>query len=765
MSHLDHVESRVPDFEELVMSGNWKDIINLYKSDKNYQTLKVKNRGTALHVAVSNGDLEGVKLLVNVLLSMWKDDDKKHPLRRLNERGSTPLHIAAYRGFLRMCQYIIGENGERKDLITINNDDGETPLFWAVQGNSKKTFVYLHNFFPHEVNLVMDYKGTTILHVAIQREMFDLANIIMHCYASSKINSEMNENGVTPLGELATRTSAFECGNHLSWWEKILYKCFPLKLQDAKTEFESLRESVKKGPYLLKTRCHNRCCTCCTCILVGPTAELDAAQSGDISIQLSDVEEIQTEDKVESIFDQLFKWPIVSLLNLDKIKITKRKCLYANRLLDELMVNFNESYWGGGDEPPDDEERDEEEAKDVMKIGAKYHEGALKKEYLQLQNTTEESTSTKESNDTICLIAARNDVVVIMQELISKLPITSNKKRVLLEAMMDIETKLLEEKNVKKNSTYLVAAKHGIVEITRRLEENIIGVIHDRNSNDENVLLLAVKYRQPQIVEELHSKSSFKDKSIFTSLCQQVDNNGNTMLHLAAYTSLNKETTWTISGPAMQMMCDVKWYKYIQRTVPRHFKHRTNKDEKTPGEIFKEEHEELLQKSTDWLKDTAESCSVVAALIAGLSFATSGSVPGGNNDSGKPTLEGQPAFEGFAVSSLIGLYSSGIALIMFLSILTSRKQIEDFGINLPAKLLAGLTSLFISIVAMFISFCSGHFFVLTDKYAKHDILFYLFIAFSIPVIFYGAMQLPLYIDLLNIILKKSPPPSIKGVHL
>ncbi|PNY03095.1 hypothetical protein L195_g026418 [Trifolium pratense] len=115
------------------------------------------------------------------------------------------------------------------------------------------------------------------------------------------------------------------------------------------------------------------------------------------------------------------------------------------------MVNFNESYWGGGDEPPDDEERDEEEAKDVMKIGAKYHEGALKK---------------------------------------------------------------------------------------------------------------AVKYRQPQIVEELHSKSSFKDKSIFTSLCQQVDNNGNTMLHLAAYTSLNKETTWTISGPAMQMMCDVKWYKH-----------------------------------------------------------------------------------------------------------------------------------------------------------------------------------------------------------
>ncbi|PNX73187.1 hypothetical protein L195_g029086, partial [Trifolium pratense] len=240
-------------------------------------------------------------------------------------------------------------------------------------------------------------------------------------------------------------------------------------------------------------------------------------------------------------------------------------------------------------------------------------------------------------------------------------------------------------------------------------------VIHERNSNKENVLLVAVKYRQPQIVEELRKSSSI-DKNVFKSLCQQVDNNGNTMLHLASYT-LNKETTWRISGPAMQMMWDIKWYKYIQRIVPGHFKYRINTNNKTPGEIFKEAHEVLLEKSTEWLKETAESCSVVAALIAGLSFATSGSVPGGNDqNTGKPTLEGQPAFEGFAISSLIGLYFSGTALIMFLSILTSRKQIEDFSINLPTKLLAGLTSLFVSIVAMFISFCAGHFFVLTDKY-------------------------------------------------
>jgi uncharacterized YccA/Bax inhibitor family protein len=102
---------------------------------------------------------------------------------------------------------------------------------------------------------------------------------------------------------------------------------------------------------------------------------------------------------------------------------------------------------------------------------------------------------------------------------------------------------------------------------------------------------------------------------------------------------------------------------------------------------------------------------------------------------------------------------------MFLSILTSRKQIEDFKTNLPAKLLGGLSFLFISIVAMFISFCAGHFFVLTDKYGKHDILVELYIVFSLPVIYYAVVQLPLYFDLIQVIFKKEPPQSIKGVQL
>jgi ankyrin repeat protein len=162
----------------------------------------------------------------------------------------------------------------------------------------------------------------------------------------------------------------------------------------------------------------------------------------------------------------------------------------------------------------------------------------------KLQNTTEESGIAK-----------------MMQELISKLPITCDKKESLLKAVKNnFETKSSGEKDDIKDTPYLVAAKHGIVEITSALESKMKSVIHERNSYNENALLLAVKYRQPQVVEGL-KKSLSKNKKIFQSLCLKVDNNLNTMLHLAAYTSLNKETTWRISGPAMQMMLDIKWYK------------------------------------------------------------------------------------------------------------------------------------------------------------------------------------------------------------
>lgn len=182
--------------------------------------------------------------------------------------------------------------------------------------------------------------------------------------------------------------------------------------------------------------------------------------------------------------------------------------------------------------------------------------------------------------------------------------------------------------------------------------------------------------------------------------------------------------------------------------MPPHFFVRYNKEGKTPEEIFTKTHKELVKAGGKWLTSTAESCSVVAALVATVAFATATSLPGGTNEeSGKPTLEKQFMFKMFAMTSLIALCFSVTSLAMFLSILTSRYQEKDFGRTLPWKLLLGLTSLFMAIASILVSFCSGHFFVLRDT-LKYD-AFPVYALTCLPISFFAVAQFPLYFDLIR----------------
>jgi len=198
--------------------------------------------------------------------------------------------------------------------------------------------------------------------------------------------------------------------------------------------------------------------------------------------------------------------------------------------------------------------------------------------------------------------------------------------------------------------------------------------------------------------------------------------------------------------------------QYIKDLVPEHFTVRTNKDGKTARQIFKESHNCLVKDANEWLKGTSESCSVVAAFLAGVSFATSTSVPGSfDSDTGEPLLETNNAFESFAMCSLVGLSFSVTALVLFLSILTSRKELKDFRRSLPLKVLLGLGSLFISTAALFATFCSAHFFIVDEKYKQ--VLIVIYAVTCLPVGLYAIAQFPLFIDLVRAIATKVPQAS------
>ncbi|XP_027186836.1 uncharacterized protein [Cicer arietinum] len=343
--------------------------------------------------------------------------------------------------------------------------------------------------------------------------------------------------------------------------------------------------------------------------------------------------------------------------------------------------------------------------------------------------------------------------------------IEDTKKFETLKSEDEKKMEILKSKEAKKAKTLksetpiLTAARYGIVEMVNLLIKKIPSSIYETNLENKNILLVAVENRRTVVVEFL--KKWFEvcnKKETFDNLIQDVDNEDNTILHLAATPG---DDDWHISGAALQMMWHIKWFQYAKNLVPEHFTVRTNNEDKTAGEIFKEKHKPLVTIGSAWLKDTSESCSVVAALLAGVSFATSSTVPGGNkSETGEPALEGKPAFDAFALSSVIGLCFSVTALIMFLSILTSRKEAEDFRIDLPRKLLLGLSSLFLSIVAMFTAFCSGHFFLIDQKYK--NIVFLIYSVTCFPVTLYAIAQLPLYVDLLRGIVTKIPKTSAKG---
>ncbi|XP_068494837.1 ankyrin repeat-containing protein At5g02620-like isoform X2 [Phaseolus vulgaris] len=724
-------ESRMPsedwyentEFKEWVLKGRWREVILGYKNYSYYHKIRInESRGTALHMAVNDGKVEVANILVGEILNHEKKEQGRYEsaLRSTNERGDTPLHLAASRGFIGMCKCIIGEEGERKDLIKVRNKNGETPIFKAVLNCQIKAFVYLHHVSEDLDVTLRDYTGDTILHKSIWREFLDLAIIISRCYP--ELVKVRNKDGDAPLKVLACKPSAFKSGSNLPWWKQILY-------------YVNIENEGNKAQILVE----QKYVTFFRYVKTNVLFALKCLRPSGWGVTTLDV---------------------LNLEDLKELKKIKKKHKCSGQLLNILMkAPYLDMEMAGG--MPSMKSAREDNKLDSLFLTKEQLDMpyGTSSEQSEQENTRKKVAAKSEENETTFVSVAKAGLVDLVNELQNKVPTALNdstnlkKENLLVVAMKNIKYKLGEHHVDKKETAFLTAVKNGIVEIVFELQSKIPSVVHETNSNNENVFLVAVKNRQTIVIEKL---KKILDKKLFDSLILEVDDMENTVLHLASGTATNTARTWQIAGAAMQMMWDFKWYEYVRALVPEHFTFRINKENKTSREVFKENHEKLLQESSDWMKETSNSCSVVAALVAGVSFATSSSVPGGTNN-GKPELEGQPAFDVFAIASLIGLCFSVTALIMFLAILTSRKQFQDFKMSLPLKLLFGLSSLFVSISSMLVSFCAGHFFVLKDKYK--NILFPIYIATCLPITFYAVLQFPLYADLLRAIFHKVPQPS------
>ncbi|KAM1169308.1 hypothetical protein ACFX19_031648 [Malus domestica] len=775
----------------IAMQSKWEEVVRTYKLNKNAHGAKITKSGdTALHIAVSDGQEKRVKELVKLITV--------EELKIKNERGNTPLHIAAWMGNETMCSCI---TNDYPALVGAQNVDKETPLFLAAVYGKKDAFLLMHYIctpigHPKHYNYCRRNDGDTILHCAIAGDYFDLAFQIIHLY-EDLVNS-VNAQGFSPLHLLATKASAFKSGSHLGRFQKIIYYCIyvdELKAERWDPDNEGIIKTFKeeknpKHPENYQT-CINFIRLSRTSILSVIKNAVQANQRHRGEKKSADPENQRTPNTSNSEsesndpsqghqkfpgnyktcfeFVKVISKAMLIVLGLGsteirKIREKKRKHKWSVQIMDELLKRASMyEYEDSGMDPQAHKDNDETkpyelvDGRAVFTLPESDSEIVTSSTYPMPEQGAEKPNNGKEKfpeGSKSIVAQGQGD-----QKISVKYTTCSEFAKLLSKEMLDplgLESSAdqkAENKTPRQETPILIAAKNGVTEMVEKILERFPVAIHDTNTEKKNMVLLAVEYRQPHVYELLLKRDILKE-----SVFGRVDNEGNSALHLAA--KLGDHKPWLIPGAALQMQWEIKWYEFVKTSMPLHFFARHNKKGRTAKEIFTETHTTIVKAGGEWLTNTSESCSVVAALIATVAFATSTTVPGGiKEESGAPILENQPAFDTFAIASLVALCFSVTAMVMFLSILTSRYQEKDFGKDLPRKLLVGLTSLFVSIASMLVSFCAGHFFVLKDKlkYAAFPV----YAITCLPVTFFAMAQFPLYVDLIWATFKKVPQRSYK----
>ncbi|XP_071692596.1 uncharacterized protein [Rutidosis leptorrhynchoides] len=304
--------------------------------------------------------------------------------------------------------------------------------------------------------------------------------------------------------------------------------------------------------------------------------------------------------------------------------------------------------------------------------------------------------------------------------------------RVIAKVDHDLTWKIL-------GSATSASVQHGTPEVIRECISAYPDIIWYKDKGF-HLSLEAIAQRQEQVYNVIWHSSINNVSQAYMIDLEEKENSLHKAAKLAPPHRLN-----IVTGAALQMQRELQWFKEVENIVEPSFKEALNKNKKTPKVVFIEEHKELLDEAQQWMKDTASSCTVVAALIITMAFAGAFTLPGGNEEDGKPLFLNKATFMIFIISDAIALFSSTASVLMFLGILTARFAHEDFLYNLPKRMTIGLVSFFLSLVATMIAFSATLVLVLEHKVSW--IVAPLVVVTCIPVGVFAWLQFPLLIEL------------------
>ncbi|KAE8728848.1 putative Ankyrin repeat family protein [Hibiscus syriacus] len=296
-----------------------------------------------------------------------------------------------------------------------------------------------------------------------------------------------------------------------------------------------------------------------------------------------------------------------------------------------------------------------------------------------------------------------------------------------------------KERRSEPDTPLFIAASTGIVEIVKEILRQYPQAVEHINKSGQNILHTVTLHRSYKVYEHI------KYREEKNRLARGIDKNGCTILHHAADTKYYQGGTKP--SPALKLQHELEWCEDVKNLVPKHFELHRNKDNKTASELFNEMHEEQLKSAQEWVKNTSQSCSTVAVLVATVVFAAAFAPPGGfHQDKGDPILldRKKPLYSFFTVMDVAGLASSLTSVVIFLSILTSSLEFKDFKSKIPRNLSLGFTFLFFSVTSTMLTFTATILLLLHFKKKWTASLTYA--AAFLPICIFALFQFPLYYE-------------------
>ncbi|TQE08776.1 hypothetical protein C1H46_005624 [Malus baccata] len=304
----------------------------------------------------------------------------------------------------------------------------------------------------------------------------------------------------------------------------------------------------------------------------------------------------------------------------------------------------------------------------------------------------------------------------------------------------EVTTLKKEARNEFYNTTpLLIATITGFLPIVQEILEQRPQAVEQVNENERNILHLAIKHRQKEILDIIQSKPTLMSK-----LNKRIDHKGNTILHQAAdRTYYSIALSQKLIGPAMQLQEELRWMLHIKEMLPPHYIMHHNDNDQTAEELFNAGHDELLKSAQEWVKETAQSCSTVAVLVATVVFAAAYAIPGGFNDkSGRPVFQDNPLFLLFTCMDVVAIASSLSSVAFFLSVLSSPLEYPYFVKSIPHKVMLGFVLLFFSMATTMLAFAATILLLIRVKKKWTMSLLYPIAFFPVPL--FGLLQFPMY---------------------